>query len=242
MKRFTLHILATLLSCGASAQDLGERWNTPSFELLEKKCILTKTSGMLPTRFETVVRYLNEPELVRRIQQDYRRSISKDGTVDYPILDSGHGSYYYVNEKKQRTDISELYRVQTSESSFDLAYHAEGNRYFGSYEVLIFVRIIDAGPAGAVYTASVHAYPHNGPIRFLARRFGTVEKYFKRKTRTIAWVSQRMCSDMGDPLPLSYPTPLPTWPAGQQRSATRALQNDSTPPAYWHSADPRKHI
>jgi hypothetical protein len=215
MKRLALQILATLLSCGALAQELDELRNSRSFELLEKKCIQTETCGLLPTRFETVVQYLNEPDLVQRIQADYRRSISRDGTLDYPILDNGPGSYYYVNEKKQRTDISELYRVQTSDSSFDLAYHAEGSRYFGAYEVLIVVRVIDAGPAGAVYTASVYAYPHNGPIRFLARRFGTVEKYFQRKTRTIAWVSQRMCGDMGGGLPLSYQSPQPTWPAGQ---------------------------
>lgn len=215
MKRFALQILVMLLASAATALELDDLQSGQTFELLEKKCILTETSGMLPARFDTVVGYLNEPDLIQRIQADYRRSVSKDGTVDFPIIENGFGSYYYINEKDQRTDISELYRIQTSISTYDLAYHAEGRRYFGRYEVLILVRVIDAGPAGAVYTASVYAYPHNGPLRFLARRFGTVDRYFQRKTRTIAWVSQRMCGDMQSAVPISYQSPLPALAAGQ---------------------------
>ncbi|MEN8254367.1 MAG: hypothetical protein ABFR33_02750 [Verrucomicrobiota bacterium] len=164
--------------------------------LLEKKCIRTEACGVLPARFDAAVGYLNQPDLVQRIQGEYRQSVSKDGTIDFPIVGTGNGTYYYVNEKNQRTDLFELCRRQTSDSTFDLVYHATGKRFFGKYEVLIHIRAIDAGPAGTVYTASVHAYPHNGPVRFFARRFGTVERYFQRKTRLIARVSTRICAGM----------------------------------------------
>lgn len=172
--------------------------------LLEKKCIRTEAWGVLPARFDAIVHYLSQPDLVQRIQGEYRRSVSKDGTIDFPIVEAGNGAYYYVNEKNQRTDLFELCRRQTSDSSFDLIYRATGKRFFGEYEVLIHIRAIDAGSAGTIYTASIHAYPHNGPVRFFARRFGTVERYFQRKTRLIARVSTRICSDMDDIPPFTY--------------------------------------
>ena len=91
---------------------------------------------------------------------------------------------------------TELYCRQISDATFDLVYCATGKRYFGKYEVLIHIRAIDAGPAGTIYIASVHAYPHNGPMRFFARRFGTIERYFQRKTQIIARVSTRICIGM----------------------------------------------
>jgi len=178
--------------------------DTASKALLEKKCIRTEACGVLPARFDAAVSYLNKPDLVQRIQGEYRRSVSKDGTIDFPIVGTENGEYHYVNEKNQRTDLFELCRRQTSDSTFDLIYHAKGKRYFGKYEVLIHIRAIDAGSAGTIYTASIHAYPHNGPVRFFARRLGTVERYFQRKTRLIARVSTRICTGMGEPPSFVY--------------------------------------
>ncbi len=166
--------------------------------LLEKNCIRTEIGGVLPVRFDAAVHYLNQPDLVQRIQGEYRCSVSKDGTVDFPIVGTGNGAYHYVNEKNQRTDLFELYRRQTSDTSFDLIYCARGKRYFGKYEVLIHIRTVDAEAAGTLYIAEIHAYPSNAALRFFARRFGTVERYFQRKTRLIAQVSHKICIGMDD--------------------------------------------
>jgi hypothetical protein len=61
---------------------------------------------------------------------------------------------------------------------------------------LIHVHAIDAGEFGTVYTAAIHAYPHNGPLRFFARRLGTVERFFKRKTLLIVNITDKICADM----------------------------------------------
>jgi len=180
--------------------------------LLKKKCIRTEACGVLPARFNAAVSYLNQPDLVQRIQREYRCSVSKDGTIGFPIVGTGNGAYHYINEKNQRTDLFELYRRQTSDITFDLIYHAEGKRFFGKYEVLIHICAIDAEPAGTVYMATIHAYPHNGLLCFFARRFGTVERYFQRKTRLIARVSTRICSDMDDTPPFTYQPSIPTLP------------------------------
>ena len=93
-------------------------------------------------------------------------------------------------------DITELLRKQTGENTFDMIYHVKGKRFFGAYEVIIHVRAIDAGAAGVIYTAQIHAYPHNGAFRFFARRFGSIERYFKKKTRLIESISNQVLSGL----------------------------------------------
>jgi hypothetical protein len=207
MKRHLLQFLAITLSpmaASANALDTAALLNDPSVTgLLAKKCIQVETCGVLPMRFDSAVDLLSQPDLVQRIEAEYRRSVAKDGQSEFPIIGTGSGDYHYVNEKNQRTDIKELYRKQTSDTTFDLIYHATGKNYFGKYEVLIHIRAIDAGKAGTLYIAAIHAYPHNAPLRFLARRTGTTERFFRRKTQLIARISTRICGGMCEQ---AYPT------------------------------------
>ena len=171
----------------------------PEAALLEKNCIRADVGGVLPVRFETAAKWLGRPDLIEQVQREYRETVSKDGTIDFPIVGTGNGNYHYVNEKNQRTDISELCRKRTSATTFDLAYLAEGKRYFGKYETLIHIHVVDAGAAGTIYTASIYAYPHNPLVRFFARRKGRVEKYFHRKTLFIARIATQICLELDDP-------------------------------------------
>ncbi len=170
----------------------------PEAALLEKNCIRAAVGGVLPVRFGTAAKWLGRPDLIEQIQREYRKTVSKDGTIDFPIVGTGNGAYYYVNEKNQRTDLSELCRKRTSDTTFDLAYLAEGRRYFGKYETLIHIHVVDAGAAGTIYTASIHAYPRNPLVRFFARRKGKAEDYFRRKSLLIARVSTRICQGLDD--------------------------------------------
>jgi hypothetical protein len=196
MKIF-LTILA--LCTSASAQELNTATLLNGHEsttLLEKKCIETTVSGIIAPRWDIATQMLAQPDFIPWIQSAYQRSISTDGTLSFPITETTDGTYHYVNKKKQRTTIFELYRKQTSATTFDLIYLAKGKRFFGKYEVLIHVHAIDAGSAGTVYTASIHAYPKNGPLRFFARRMGSVERYFQTKTKMIANITEKICEDM----------------------------------------------
>jgi hypothetical protein len=196
MKRHILQIAAATLvwvSHSVWALDTSSLLDNPAAKsLLEKKCIRAETAGMVPVHFSAATNILNHPGFIQAVQDEYARSISKDGKVKFPIIETAPGIYHYVNGKKQRTDIAELFRGKTEDDSFDLIYHATGKRFFGTYEVIIHLKTIDADAAGVVYTAQVHAYPHNGPLRFLARRLGVVERYFKKNTSDIAWVARKI--------------------------------------------------
>jgi len=161
-------------------------------ELLEKKCIRTEVSGVIPPCWSLTTRMLSQPDFIPWIQAEYQRSVSKNESVSYPVIETTEGTYHYLNKKQQRTDIQELYREQTSETTFDLIYLAKGKRFFGKYEVLIHVHAIDAGAAGTIYTAAIHAYPKNGPLRFFARRMNSVKRYFQNKTKLIADITGKI--------------------------------------------------
>jgi hypothetical protein len=188
--------MLAMVAANALALDTAALLDDPAMAaLLSKKCICTEAYGVLPVRFDTAIGLLRRPDLIRRIQTE----------CGFPITETGGRAYYYLNEKNQRTDIRELCRRQTSASTFDLVYYAAGKRFFGKYEVLIHIRAIDAGAAGTLYTATIHAYPHNPPLRFFARSFGTVDRYFQRETRIIARVATRLCEGMCEPAS-AYPT------------------------------------
>ena len=200
--KFLLIILSLAAAISAPGLETAKLLNGhESAGLLEKKCIHTEVSGVLTPQWNNTTFMLSQPDFIQWIQAEYRRSVSKDGTVSFPIVATGNGAYHYINKKKQRTDITELYREQTSDTTFDLIYHAKGKRFFGTYEVLIHVHAINAGDAGTIYTATVHAYPNNGPLRFFARRMSSVERYFERKTKLIAQITGKICSGMEEPVP-----------------------------------------
>jgi len=202
--------IVLLLTVSAHALDTVALVDGPAAALLEKKCIRTDVGGVLPVRFDAAVGVLDQPDLILHIQEAYRASVSKERTRDLPIVGTDDGAYHYTNEKNHRTDFFELYREQTSATSFDLIYLANGKRFFGKYEVLIHIRVVDAKPAGTLYIAEIHAYPRNAALRFFARRLGTVERYFQRKTHLIAGISSQLCMGMEPRTSFVYQPPTLT--------------------------------
>ncbi len=170
----------------------------PQVALLEKNCIQTDVSVALPLRFETIVQWLDQPHVIDQIQQEYRKTISKDGEGDASLVINGPGSYSYINEKNQPTTILELCRKRTSNITFDLIYFVAGKRYFGKHETLIHIHVVNAGAAGTIYMISIHTYPHNPLVRFFARRKKKVKNYFRNKALLIAQISFQIGQRLND--------------------------------------------
>jgi hypothetical protein len=193
MKKLIFHravfILAAACSGAPALETADFLADSPAKELLEKECIRAATSGMVPIPFDSAARILDQQDLLEIVQAEYARSISEEGSVKFPIIETAPGHFHYINQKGQRTDIVELYRSQSEDSAFDIILQASGKRFFGHYDVIIHVQVQDASADGVVYTAQVHAYPHNGPMRFFARRMGSVERYFRKNTSNIEWLA-----------------------------------------------------
>ncbi len=193
MKRITLQLIIIFFSASAYSIDLSDLLEDSSpKELLQKKCIRLGTSEVLDIPFETACKVLSKSTLLKLAQDEFGRSISKNGNVDFPVIQTAPNTYYYINEKGHRADLTELYRKQTDESSFNYVILASGKRFFGQYDVIIHLQIIDAGQSGIIYAVSMHAYPHNMLTRFSARKIGPVKKYFKKKMKLISYVAREV--------------------------------------------------
>ncbi|WP_372794999.1 hypothetical protein [Pontiella sp.] len=163
--------------------------------ILNRKCIRLGTSEVLPVSFKTACAVLKNPDLVIAVQEEFARSISDNGTVDFPIIGNGENRYYYINEKGRRTDLVELYRKQTDDRAFDYIVWAGGKRTFGYYDVIIHLQVTDLGDLGIVYSVNVHAWPHSWLTR-TSHRIGLTRSYFRSNMKLIAWVAREIATGL----------------------------------------------
>ncbi len=195
MNRLILQSAVILLAAGAFAQGTAELvQHKAGLDVLNKKCIRLGTSEVLPIQFKTACTVLENHDLIHAMQDEFARSISSNGQVDFPVHGKGP-EYYYINEKGQRTDISELYRQQTDAHSFNYIVMASGKRFFGRYDVVIHLQVVDAGPSGIVYSVKVHAWPHSWLTRS-SHKIGLTRGFFKKKMKIISWVAREVATGL----------------------------------------------
>ena len=193
MKWIVLQILALGLAAFSYGMDTAALIkDAEASKVLEKKCIRLGTSEVLKIDFETACDVLEQKELVEAVQVEFARTIADDGKVEFPVVATGDGQYYYENEKGKRTDIRELYRKHTDEHTFDYIVWARGKRFFGDFDVVIHLQVADAGFQGIIYSVHIHAYPHNWATRFSAKNIGTTKRYFKRKMKMISYIAREI--------------------------------------------------
>jgi hypothetical protein len=189
MKRYAFHATVAfsflLVACASALETDNIIADPAAKELLAKKCIRASTAGVVQIPFEKLSAAMARPDLIPAAQREYARSVASDGKIKFPVVADAKGCYHYINEKGQRTDIIELARKQNGLDSLDIVLIAGGKRFFGKYEAIIHVRFSNADTAGSIYAAEVHAYPHNPAWRFLVRRLGMIERFFKKKTSVI---------------------------------------------------------
>jgi hypothetical protein len=198
MKRFLLQTILLVSVPFAFAFNTAELINDEAaLKVLNRKCIRLGTSEVLPIRFETAVAILSGDELIEQVQAEFGRTISKDGTVDFPIIQDSPGVYHYVNENGKRTDLREIYRKQTDNVSYNYIVQANGQRFFGGYDVIIHLQIVDLKEMGIAYSVAVHAWPRNWLTR-TSHRIGLTQDYFRRKMKLISWVAREIALGLSE--------------------------------------------
>ncbi len=167
----------------------------PSKELLEsKKPILAETSGSVPVNFNDALQVLLDPNFMNNVQNAYNTMIDDDGKPEFSIQQTSSNTYYYVNRKNERTDITEVMRKQNAETEIDIVLYSVGKRSFGKFQSVIHIQVTQESPSVTNYTAAVYAYPENGVSRFFVRHLGLVDRYFRKKTAHLsAMVTTIVC-------------------------------------------------
>ena len=168
-----------------------------SCELLAKDYIFAETGGTVPVRMDLVIPALRDPAFLTHLQDEYEKTLPDGKRPEFSIQQSASNTWFYINQKRERTDITEVAERLNGTDTFDLAYYTQGRRFFGSYQALIHIRLTGTGNS-TDYAVAVYAYPENGFSRFFARHLPLVERYFQSKTDEIsgvaAQISTRLCS------------------------------------------------
>lgn len=169
----------------------------PSKMLLEGKTpICAEARGEVPVDFSLAFKVLLQPDLMTRVQATYASLLAENEAPEFTIQQVSSNTYFYVNRKDERTDITEIMRGKTAEDCFDIILYSTGERSFGSFEALTHVQVKADGKGRCRYTASVYAYPENAFSRFFARHLGLVERYFKKKTALLTSMITTIACDL----------------------------------------------
>ncbi|VGO11692.1 hypothetical protein PDESU_00238 [Pontiella desulfatans] len=192
----------------------------PSKTLLQdKKPIVAEAKGSVPVNFDAALHVLRHPDFITHVQDAYCELIDEDGTPEFTIQKTSTNTYFYVNRKDERTDITEVVRRETVEGCFDIILYSAGKRFFGAYQALIHIQVLKEGENNSTYVASVYAYPENAFNRFFARHLGVVERYFKKKTghmsEIVTTITSSLCEEEVQPaLRAGFQQGLPAGEAG----------------------------
>lgn len=169
-----------------------------SSTLLKKKFIFAETGGTVPVSIQSAVPVLEQPGFLTRVQEEYEKLLPPGKRPEFTVQQSSSNTWFYINQKQERTDITETASCMSGDGIFNLAYYTQGRRFFGFYQAVIHIRLAGTGDS-TVYTVAVYAYPENGISRFFARHLQLVEKYFRSKTGEISalavQISARLCQD-----------------------------------------------
>jgi hypothetical protein len=166
--------------------------------LLKKEFIYAETGGAVPVSVCSAISILQQPSFLTRVQEEYEKLLPPGKCPEFTVQQSATNTWFYINKKQERTDITEVAGRMNGADTFDLAYYTQGRRFFGFYQALIHIRLTGTGNSTG-YTVAVYAYPENGFSRFFARHLQLVEKYFRSKTDEISaiavQISTRLCTD-----------------------------------------------
>lgn len=162
--------------------------------VLNSNPIHVQTSGHTDVGLATLSQGLGNTNLIVDAQQTYAHMLPAGKQPQFVIQRSSSNTYYYVNDRKERTDIREIVRRQVAPDHLRCVYHVTGRRFFGPFESVIQVDIRQAVAGNTLYDVDVYAHPDVTLTRFMARHLPFVDRYFQGKTRDVVQLAAMVVS------------------------------------------------
>lgn len=153
--------------------------------MLARKTLNIPVNGVVTGSFGRACAVLRSPDLLERIQQAYVERLPAGQKPEFKVQSAGGGRYFYVNRHGERCDIRELRRELDEGRCFRAAFHVSGERWFGHFESLIYVKVepvAEDRESHVRYDADVRVWPQGAVVRTVLRGLPGVERYFRRKT------------------------------------------------------------
>ena len=160
--------------------------------VLSNNCITVSATGQVAVTWTTAQRILARPRLLDDVQRAYAASLPPGKTCGFTITPRAEATnvWHYVNKDKEPSDISEVARYGPDATCGELLFRVDGERFFGTFHVVLALHARPEGAEKTNYAVDVWAYPENGVVRFFVRNLGLVEHFFRKKTGEIEKIAR----------------------------------------------------
>ena len=204
MRRINSFLLAAALLLGIAAAARADEetplpaWSTSlvSSAMCDGSKIHLVVTGTVAVAFDRACAVLLKPDILEKIEALYRRELppGEPGKLEVTRLETN--GHYRVRWKTDLADVRDVWRATDTTRFFEGGYVLTSERFFGSFETVLVVRVMRTPEDQASFRADILVYPHNGFIRFLFSTVLSVESHFRRTTAELSAEFQRICTSL----------------------------------------------
>ncbi len=173
-------------------------WSTSlvSSAMCDGSKIHLAVTGTVAVAFDQTREVLLAPDILEKIEAMYRRELpdGEPGKLEVTRLETN--GHYRVRWKTDLAVVRDVWRATDTNHFFEGGYVITGERFFGSFETVMAVRVARTPEGQSSFLADILVYPHNGFIRFLFSNLISVEGYFRRTTAELSAEFQRVCTSL----------------------------------------------
>lgn len=151
-------------------------------------------TGSVAVAYERAYVVLMGSNILERVAASYQRELAAGAKTNLMVIPLDRNGHYTVLWKGDSADVRDLWRKTDTNSFFEGGYVITGERYFGSFETVMNVRVQRTNTGQASFRADVLIYPHNGLIRFIFNNLLSVEDYFRDTMADMSAEITRVCT------------------------------------------------
>lgn len=163
----------------------------PARDVLSRRCVEVRARHRVAIPFEQVRSLLARPDALLHLLNAYAAEFPGSGDMSAMTALGDAGTFRYLNENGDPTEVRELHRGAGEGGSVELVLFSQGNRSFGRFRAVIRV-VARPDASGTAYDVEVHAYPEHALLRFVARDLGFGQRYFRSKTSELCRLAERV--------------------------------------------------
>ena len=151
-------------------------------EILNENYIFVSVDGTVQTKKSELLTVLNSDSYLSTLYDRYLEHQPPGFVPAITIQTIAQDSYLYINSHGDTSEIKDIYRQSTEDSSVDLVLLVTGRRFFGPFKVLIHIALTEIENDDFQWRACIYAYPEYTVCRFFIRNLHVIEKYFRKNT------------------------------------------------------------
>ena len=156
-------------------------------------------AGTAGLDFSAVLAVLSGDSVLEDLQAAYAATLPPGTKAEFTVRRQGPNSFFYINRDGQRAEVTELARHcrgTEPERTLEVDFYVTTVRFLGPFHAVLRVVIREGAPGVVAYDLNVYVYPERSAVRFLGRRLGLVQSFFRSKSEELVNLVARLFSDL----------------------------------------------